>query len=122
MTSIWNNVYIDKLDDIVNKYNKTYNRTIKMKHFDVKSSTHNSTIKMKHFDVKSSTYIDASKKINDEDSKFKAGDIVRISKYKKKNLQKAMFQIDLKNFLWLKKLKTLCFGHILLYQNFQGHE
>ena len=29
-------------------------------------------------------------------------------------LQKAMFQIDLDRFLWLKKLKTLCQGHMLL--------
>ena len=29
-------------------------------------------------------------------------------------LQKTIFQIDLKKFLWLKKLKTLCRGHILL--------
>ena len=29
-------------------------------------------------------------------------------------LEKAMFQIDLKKFLWLKKLKTLCSGHMLL--------
>ena len=118
MTSIWNNVYIDKLDDIVNKYNKTYNRTIKMKHFDVKSSTHNSTIKMKHFDVKSSTYIDASKKINDEDSKFKAGDIIRISKYKKKKFAKGYVPNWSEELFVIKKLKTLCFGHILLYQNF----
>ena len=31
------NVYIDKLDDIVNKCNNTYYRTIKMKPVDVKS-------------------------------------------------------------------------------------
>ena len=31
MTSILKNVYIDKLDDIVNEYNNTYHRTIKMK-------------------------------------------------------------------------------------------
>ena len=31
MTSISKNVYIDKLDDIVNEYNNTYHRTIKMK-------------------------------------------------------------------------------------------
>ena len=30
MTSISKNVYIDKLDDIVNEYNNTYYRTIKM--------------------------------------------------------------------------------------------
>ena len=31
MTSILKNVYIDKLDDIVNKYKNTYHSTIKMK-------------------------------------------------------------------------------------------
>ena len=36
MTSISKNVYIDKLDDIVNKYNNTYHSTIKMKPVDVK--------------------------------------------------------------------------------------
>ena len=35
MTSIPKNVYIDKLDDIVNEYNNTYHRTIKMKPVDV---------------------------------------------------------------------------------------
>ena len=40
MTSISKNVYIDKLDDIVNKYNNTYHRTIKMKPVDVKDSTY----------------------------------------------------------------------------------
>ena len=66
MDSISKNVYIDKLHDIVNKYNNTYHRTINIKPVDVKSST----------------YIDSSKEINDEDTKFKIGDIVRISKYK----------------------------------------
>ena len=66
MTSISKNVYIDKLDDIVNKYNNTYH----------------STIKMKPVDVKSNTYINSSKEINDKDIKFKIGDIVRVTKYK----------------------------------------
>ena len=66
LTLISKNVYIDKLDDIVNKYNNTYHRTNKMK-----------TVY-----VKSSTYIDSSKAINDEDHTFEIGDIVRISKYK----------------------------------------
>ena len=65
MTSVSKKVYIDKLDDIVNKYNNTY-----------------STIKMKLVDVKSNTYIDSDKEINNKDPKFKIGDIVRISKYK----------------------------------------
>ena len=38
MTSVSKNVYIDKLDDIVNKYNNTYHSTIKMKPADVKSN------------------------------------------------------------------------------------
>ena len=66
-------MYIDKLDDIVNKYNNTYH----------------STIKIKPADVESSTYIDSSKDINDKDPKFKIGDI----------LEKTMFQIGRKKFL-----------------------
>ena len=38
MTSISKNVYIDKLDDIVNEYNNTYHTTIKMKPIDVKDN------------------------------------------------------------------------------------
>ena len=82
MTLISKNVHIDKSDDIVNKYNNTYHRTIKMK------PTY----------VKSSTYIDSSKEINDKDPKFKIGDIVRISKHKN-IFAKAMFQICLKTIL-----------------------
>ena len=59
-------MYIDKLYDIVNKYNNTYHETIKMKLFDVKSKT----------------YINPSKEINDKGPKIKIGDIVRLSKYK----------------------------------------
>ena len=35
MTVVSKNVYIDKLNDIVNEYNHTYHRTIKMKPVDV---------------------------------------------------------------------------------------
>ena len=66
MISVSKNVYIDKLDDIVGKYNNTYHRTIKMKLVDVKDKT----------------YIDFKKEVNDKDPKFKVGDRVRISKYK----------------------------------------
>ena len=48
MTSISKNVYIDKLNVIVNKYNNTYH----------------TTIKMKPIDVKDNTYINANKEIN----------------------------------------------------------
>ena len=66
MTSISKNVYIDKLDDIVDEYNNTYHRSIKMKPVDIKDNT----------------YIDFEKEVNDKDPKFKVGDYVRISKYK----------------------------------------
>ena len=56
MTAISKNVYFDVLDDIVNKYNNTVHKTIKMKP------------KIEDF--------------NKKDPKFKVGDHVRISKYK----------------------------------------
>ena len=66
MTLISKNVYIDKLDDIVNEYNNTYH----------------TTIKMKPIDIKDNTYINTDKDTSDKDPKFKVGDRVRISKYK----------------------------------------
>ena len=66
MTAILKNVYINKLDDTVNEYDKTYHRTIKMKPVDIKDIT----------------YIDFEKEVNDKDAKFKVGNYVRISKYK----------------------------------------
>ena len=66
MTSISKNVYIDKLDYVVNEYNNTYRRTIKVKPIDVKDNT----------------YINIDKEVNDKNPKFKVGDHVRISKYK----------------------------------------
>ena len=64
MTSISKNVYIDKLDDIVNEYNNVYHRTVKTRPIDVRDNT----------------YI--GKKVNDNDPEFKVGDHVRISKHK----------------------------------------
>ena len=72
-------MYIDKVDDIVNKYNNTYHRTIQMKPIDVKENT----------------YIHISKEINDKDPKFKVGDHVRISKYTS-ILLRVILQIGLK--------------------------
>ena len=67
MTVVSKNVYIDKLNDIVNECNNTYHRIIKMKPVDVKDDV----------------CIDSSKDITDKDPKFKIGDHVRISKHKK---------------------------------------
>ena len=58
------NVYIDKLDGIVSKYN----------------NTHHTTNKMKPVYVMFSTYIDFGIEDNGKDPKFKVGDHVRISK------------------------------------------
>ena len=66
MTSASKKVYINKLDDIVDEYNNTYHRTIKLNPVDVKDNT----------------YINFEKEVNDSDPKFKVGDHVRISKYK----------------------------------------
>ena len=67
MTSASKNVYINKLDDIVDEYNNTYH----------------TTIKMKPTDVNDNTYINTDKETNDDkDPKFKVGHRVRISKYK----------------------------------------
>ena len=66
MTSISKNVYFDVLDDIVNKYNNTVHRTIKMKPIDVTSDS----------------YAEYNEDSNKKDPKFKVGDHVRVSKYK----------------------------------------
>ena len=86
-------MYNDKLNDIVNEHNNTYHRIIIMKPVDVKDNA----------------YIDFGKEVNDKDPKFKVGDHVRISKYKKSfakgytpNLSEEVFVIKkFKNtFLW----------------------
>ena len=50
MTAISNDIYFDALDDIVNKYNNTVHRTIKMKPIDVTNDSfveHNEELKKK---------------------------------------------------------------------------
>ena len=71
MTSVSKNVYVDKLDDIVNEYNNTYHRTITMKPVDVKNDTYIDSIELH-----------SEKEANDRNPKFKVGDHIRISKYK----------------------------------------
>ena len=65
MTSVAKTVSIDKLGDIVNKYNNIYH----------------STIKMKVVHVNSNTYVESSKEINNKNPKFIVGDDPAISKY-----------------------------------------
>ena len=66
MTAVSKNVYFDVLDDSVNKYNNTFHRTIKMKPVDVTSDS----------------YAEYNEDSNETKPKFKAGDRIRISKYK----------------------------------------
>ena len=65
MTAISKNVF-NVLDDVVDKYNNTLHRTIKMKPIDVTDDF----------------YVEHNKDSNKKDSKFQVGDHVRISKYK----------------------------------------
>ena len=67
MTAVSKNVYFHVLDNIVNKYNSTVHRTIKKISIEVTSNSY-------------AKYTEDSSK---KDSKFKFGDHVRISKYKK---------------------------------------
>ena len=66
MTAISKNVYFDVLDDIVDKYNNTVHKTIKMKPIDVTGDS----------------YAEYNENFNKNDPKFKTGDSVRISRYK----------------------------------------
>ena len=66
MTAISKNVYYDALDDIVNKYNNTVQKTIKMKPIDVTNDS----------------FAECNKESNKKDPKFKIGHHARISKYK----------------------------------------
>ena len=66
LTTISKNVYIDMLNDIVNKYNNTVHRTINMKPIDVTGDS----------------YVEYNEDFNEKGPKFKVNDHVRISKYK----------------------------------------
>ena len=59
-------MYFNVLDEIVDEYNSTYHRTIKMRPIDVKNDS----------------FAKYNEKSNEKDPKFKVNDHVRISKYK----------------------------------------
>ena len=63
MAAVSKNVYIDKLDEIVDKCNSIYRRTKKLKPVDVKLCK---------------TYTEFDVENNDKDPKFKVGDHVRM--------------------------------------------
>ena len=65
-TAVSINAYFDVLADIVNKYNNTVHRSIKMKPINITSDS----------------YAEYNEDSNKKDPKFKVGDHVRISNYK----------------------------------------
>ena len=75
-------MYIDKLDDTINKFTNTYH----------------STIKVKPVDVKSNTYINSDKEIDSKDLNYKIGNITEYQNMKL-FLKKVSFQICLKKTL-----------------------
>ena len=66
MKAISKNVYFDVLNYIVDEYNNTYHKTIKMKPTDVKNDS----------------FVEYNQESNEKDPKFKVGSHVIISKYK----------------------------------------
>ena len=91
MTTISKNVYFDVLDDIVDEYNNTYHRTIKMKPLDVKSDS----------------FAKYNKESNAKDPKFKIGDHVRISR-NKNNFAKGYSSNWSEEIFAVKKIKKYC--------------
>ena len=97
MTAVSKNVYFDVLDDIVNKYNNTVHKTIKMKPIDVTSDS----------------YAECNEDSNEKDLKFKVGYHVRISKYE--NIFAKGYTANCqKKYLSLVKLKIQFHGLMLL--------
>ena len=66
MAAISKNVHFNVLNDIVDEYNNTYNRTLRMKPIDVKRDS----------------FAEYNEESNEKDPKFKVDDHVRFSKYK----------------------------------------
>ena len=97
MTLISKNVYIDNLVDKVNEYNNTYYSKI--------------TLKLVY--VNSNTYIAFNKENNKKDLKREVGYHAKISK-DKNNFSKGCIPNWYKGCLWLKRLKTLCDGYMLI--------
>ena len=97
MTTVSKNFYFDVLDNIVNKYNNTVHRTIKMKPIEVTSDS----------------YAEYNENFNEKDPNLK---LVIISEYQntKTFLLKNTRKIGLNKFLLLAKLKIQFRGHTRL--------
>ena len=95
LTSISKKMYIEKIDDVVDKYNNTYLIAIEMKSVDAKLSTYIEYLVKKLI------------------IKIKIGDIIRISIYK--NISVRLYSNwSAEVFLTKQVKKTLCYEHMLL--------
>ena len=94
MTVVSKNIYINVLDDIVNKYNNTVQRTIQMKPIVITSDS----------------YAEYNEDSNKKDHKFNVSDRVKISKYEN-IFAKGYMQNCHKKFLLLAKLQ-IQFGRL----------
>ena len=99
MTAISQNIYFDVLENIVDKYNNTVHRTIKMKPIEVTNDS----------------FAEYNEDSNNKNPKFKVGDHVRIKNLSTKIfLLKEMLLIGQKKFLLLIKSKIQFLGLMLL--------
>ena len=96
MTSVSRNVFIDKLDKIVNKYNNTYY----------------STVRMRPGDVNPTSYIDFNEENDKDNPKFEVGDHERISKHKN-IFAKGCFKLVWKRFVIKKVKNTLSWTYFI---------
>ena len=95
LTSISKKMHIEKIDDVVDKYNNTYLIAIEMKSVDAKLSTYIESLVKKLM------------------IKIKIGDVIRISIYK--NISVRLYSNwSAEVFLTKQVKKTLCYEHMLL--------
>ena len=95
LTSISKKMYIEKIDDVVDKYNNTYLIAIEMKSVDAKLSAYIESLVKKLMIM------------------IKIGDVIRISIYK--NISVRLYSNwSAEVFLTKQVKKTLCYEHMLL--------
>ena len=101
MTAVWKIFYFDVLDDIIDKYNNTFHKTIEIKPIDFKSDS----------------YAEYNVDSDEKSPKFKVSDRVRISKYKNIFAKECTLK---KKFSLLAKLKMQFHG--LVINDLNGRE
>ena len=97
-TAIPYDVYFDVLNDIVDEYNNTYHKTIKIKPKDAGDDS----------------FVEYNEESNEKDPKFKVGDHVRISRYKNTFFAKGYTPNWSEEIFVVKKIKnTIPWTHVI---------